>query len=131
MSVSKLVLCCCFCWKCITVYEHYTVDEIEINENNNNDNIDNNNNDHYVPEKNIFGGILELACLSVRVSVRLCTKYYFLSKRWRGYQVTCSGSSSYYYIIITTIIIIIVVVVVVIVITTTASTALLAPISKT
>ena len=33
-----------------------------------------------------FGGILQSACLSTRVSVRLCvcTKYYFLSQRWWG-----------------------------------------------
>ena len=34
-------------------------------------------------------------CPSVCPCVRLCTKYYFLSKRWRGYHVTFSDSSSF------------------------------------
>ena len=54
----------------------------------------------YIPAKRTFSGvILESACLSVCVSVRpsvhLCTKYYFLSMCWQGYQVTFSNSSSF------------------------------------
>ena len=82
---------------------------------------------------NVFGGVLESACLYVLVSVcpsvcvsvcpsvcvgvsispcvsvsicrcvhlsvcrcvHLCTKYYFLSKRWPGYKNTFSDSSSH------------------------------------
>ena len=44
---------------------------------------------------NVFGDILKSSYLSVSVFVHLCTKYYFLSKRSWGYQVTFSDSSSY------------------------------------
>ena len=43
----------------------------------------------------VFWGILESACLWVYVSVSVQNTT-FLSKCWRGYQVTFSDSSSYF-----------------------------------
>ena len=48
----------------------------------------------YTPKTNVFGGILESANLSVCPCVCLCTKYYFLSKHWQGYQITFNDGSS-------------------------------------
>ena len=46
-----------------------------------------------------YTGISLSVCPCFRSCVRLCAKYYFLSKRWRGYQGTFSDSSSSFYIV--------------------------------
>ena len=52
------------------------------------------NSHNFIPPQNEhFRGYTGIVCLSIHVSVCLCTKYYFLSKHWRGYQVTFSFNS--------------------------------------
>ena len=47
----------------------------------------------YPSKTDVFGGILESACVSVRPCIHPCTKYQFLSKHWQAHLVTALGVS--------------------------------------